>query len=336
MPTIADVAREAGVGLGTASRALNGAYGVAEATRTRVRAAAERLGYRRSPIARAFSRRRTNTLEIIVPIFTRYFNMEVLRGVGEALADTDYSVVIRAIEHAEERDRVLSACCGRGRADGALFISMTPDARLAERLLRERIPTVLVDAELSGFMSVSVDHALGEASAVRHCIELGHHRIALIDHYENPLAPVSPTDRQRGYRAAMAEAGLSVQAAYERIADLPLPAGAEVAAALLRLPAPPTAILTGGDMHAVGVLELARRMNLRVGAGLSIVGYNDIALARHFGLTTVRVPMRQMGYHAAAMLVAALEDSSGTPQAIRLATELVVRQTSGPPQPSGQ
>src|SRR5215211_7886529 len=104
--TIVDVAREAGVGLGTASRALSGGPGVAEATRARVRAAAERLGYQPSPVARAFSRGRTHTLEVVVPFFTRYFFFEVLRGIEEALAATDYTLVIRTVERSTDRDRV--------------------------------------------------------------------------------------------------------------------------------------------------------------------------------------------------------------------------------------
>jgi LacI family transcriptional regulator len=228
--------------------------------------------------SRALSRRCTNTLEIIVPIFTRYFVLEVFRGVQEAIADTEYSVIIRAIEHDEEKDRVFRACCRRDRADGALFLSISPNEELAARLMSEGFPTVLVDATHAGFSSVGVDHALGEARAVWHCIGLGHERIALIDHHENPFAGLVPTDRQRGYRAAMSEAGLPLEPAFERIADLPVPAGAEAAARLLGRDSAPTAILTGGDMHAVGVLELARQMNLRVGHDLSIVGYNDIAL----------------------------------------------------------
>jgi DNA-binding LacI/PurR family transcriptional regulator len=91
--------------------------------------------------------------------------------------------------------------------------------------------------------------------------------------------------------------------------------------------------LTGSDVQAMGVLDVARRMTLRVGEDLSIVGYNDIEWAQYLGFTTVRVPMRQMGYEAATMLVAAIEDPPETPQTINLSTELVVRETSAPPHP---
>src|SRR6266540_5853230 len=157
MSTIEDVARAAGVGLGTASRALNGSPGVAGQTRERVLAAARELGYQRSPIARAFSRQRTNTLEILVPYLTRHFYMEVLRGVEEALADTDYSIVIRSMEHLADRDRAFAACCVRGRADGVLFVSVLPSDEVVERLELGAFPAVVVDGVRPGVSSVAVD-----------------------------------------------------------------------------------------------------------------------------------------------------------------------------------
>jgi DNA-binding LacI/PurR family transcriptional regulator len=254
-----------------------------------------------------------------------------LRGVGEALADTDYSVLIRAIEHAEARDTVFRDCCARERADGALFISILPGEELADRVLRDRYPIVLVDAEHPRFTSMSVDYALGMARAVEHCIALGHRRIALIDRHQDPFATEYPTLRQRGYRAAMAEAGLPTPAEYERIADFSMAAGADATAALLQLESPPTAIVTGSDVLAMGALDLARKMRLRVPRDISIVGYNDTDMSDYLGLTTVQVPMRRMGYEATLALLEALERPSSTPRAVRLDTELIVRRTCGAP-----
>ena len=133
-PTLVDVAREAGVGLATASRALSGHPSVAAGTRQRVLEAAERLGYRPNLVARAFSQQRTHTLEAIVPLVTHYLYVEVLRGVEVALADTDYSLVIRTVERQDDRERAFAACCLPGRADGALVVSMGPPDDFVERL----------------------------------------------------------------------------------------------------------------------------------------------------------------------------------------------------------
>ena len=111
-PTIDDVAREAGVGIGTVSRVLNGNPFVKEGTRQRVLAAVERLGYRPSPTARAFGRRRTHILEILVPVFASGFFLEVVRGVEAALARSPYTLQVRTIEGADDRERVF----GGGRS----------------------------------------------------------------------------------------------------------------------------------------------------------------------------------------------------------------------------
>ena len=330
-PTIEDVARLAGVGLGTASRALSDRPGVAPATRQRVLAAAERLGYRPSAVARAFSRRRTHTLELLVPLFTRPFFVEVLRGVEAALADTDYALVLRTVERARDRDQVFAACCLPGRADGVLIVCMQPTARLVERLGDTGLPVVLVDVEHPGLASVVVDHAAGAALAVRHCIELGHQRIALIDRPQDPFGPVALSPRQHGYRTALVEAGLDRPAAYERVVAFSPEAGAAALAELLALPRPPTAVVAGSDTQAIGMLEAARKHGLRVPEDLSIVGYNDIELAPFLGLTTVRVPMQALGRQGAAVLLDALDRPGPPPPTIRLPTELVVRQTCAPP-----
>src|SRR5215831_16700820 len=115
MVTIQDVARQAGVGVGTASRALSGNPHVADDTRAHVQTVAELMGFRPSPIARAFSRGRTHTLEVLVPLVTQHFYVEVLRGIEEALNGTEYSLLIRSIESRSDRERVLRGAELRGR-----------------------------------------------------------------------------------------------------------------------------------------------------------------------------------------------------------------------------
>ena len=329
-PTIVDVAHAAGVGVGTVSRVMNGNSRVAPETRERVRAAAERLGYRPNPIARAFSRRRTHILEVVIPLLTRYFSFEVLRGIELGLADTDYTLVIRTVERAAERDQVFQACCPRGRADGVLIVSLAPPPELLDRLGRAGIPIVLVDRESDQFPSVAVDHEAAATMAVRHLIELGHRRIALIDRAQDPFSPEEPSPRQRGYRVALSQAGLVWPAEYERVTEFSPEASAAMLEALLQLPDPPTAVFVGSDTQAIGVLDTARRHGRRIPEDFGVVGYNDIELAQYLGLTTVRVPMREMGKQGVELLLAEIERPSPAPRSIRLPTELVIRQTCGP------
>jgi LacI family transcriptional regulator len=330
-PTIVDVAREAGVGVGTASRALSGQPRVADATRARVLAAAERLGYRASVVARAFNKRRTQTLELVIPFIGRYLFLEILRGVEEVLADTDYSLVIRSVERASDRERVFGQCCTPSRADGVLIVSMLPPDRLVERLAVNRFPAVMIDTTSPLLPSVTVDYAMGEQLAVQHCVDLGHQRIALIDRPADPFGPLAPSPRLLGYQQGMASAGLQVPDEYVQVVPFDPVASAAALTRLLSLREPPTAVLAGSDTQAMGVLDAARHHGVRVPEELSVVGFNDVELARYLGLTTVHVPMREVGRRGTHVLLSAIDGHDELPDSTTLPTELVVRQTCGAP-----
>jgi DNA-binding LacI/PurR family transcriptional regulator len=329
MVTIQDVARAAGVGVGTASRALSGHPHVAADTRAHVQTVAQRMGFRPSPIARAFSLGRTRTLEVVVPLVTQHFYVEVLRGIEEALHTTEYSLLIRSIERRSDRERVLRGADLRGRVDGALMVSLNPTRGLIGRVTEAALPLVLIDAEHPRLASVGVDHAAAAASAVRHLLAAGHHRIALVDHAEDPFAPVYPDARHRGYRAALSEAGIEPRPEYEHVTDFSPQAGAAALRDLLALQHPPTAIFAGSDSQAIGVLEAARQAGRRVPEDLAVVGYNDIEVAAYLGLTTVHIPMREMGRYGVELLLQSIEQAEAPLQRVVLPAELVVRRTSG-------
>jgi DNA-binding LacI/PurR family transcriptional regulator len=327
MPTIMDVAREAAVGIGTVSRVINGSALVSAATRQRVLAAIERLGYQPSPIARAFGRRRTDKLEVLVPLFAQSFVLEILRGIEDALAETDCALVVRIVEDADAREQVFQECCMRGRADGALLVFVAPTESFVQRLIAEGFPAVLVNSVHPGLWSAGVDHDAAARAAVAHCIELGHRRIALVDRLEDPFNSTSGRVCQRGYQQMLADAGLELWPGYDRLADLSARGGATAYDALLQLTDPPTAIVAGSEAQAIGLLYAARGRGKRVPEDVSIVGYNDSELARDLGLTTMRLPLRELGRQATEMFLAAVAEPSADPIARYLPTELLVRQT---------
>lgn len=152
-------------------------------------------------------------------------------------------------------------------------MSLTPTRGLVSRAMAAGVPLVLVDAEHPKLPSVAVDHAAAATSAVDHLFKLGHRHIALVDHAEDPFAPVYPDERHRGYRRALAEAGLPERPEYERVTDFSPEAGAAAMRELLALDEPPTAIFVGSDTQALGILEGARRAGLRVPDYLAVVGY---------------------------------------------------------------
>src|SRR5690242_5101664 len=152
-----DVAREAGVGIGTVSRVINGSPLVSPTTRQRVIAAIGRLGYQPSPIARAFGGRRTDKLEVLVPSVAEGFALELLRGIQDALVDTDYTLLVRTIDNASERDRVFADCCQRGRTEGAILVWMPPTQALVERTAADTFPIIALNASHPRIASVVVD-----------------------------------------------------------------------------------------------------------------------------------------------------------------------------------
>ncbi|MEZ4563960.1 MAG: LacI family DNA-binding transcriptional regulator [Thermomicrobiales bacterium] len=288
-----------------------------------------RLGYHPNPVAQALSRHRTATLEVVAPLVTRDFYVEVLRGIEIALRETRYSLLIRTIERPGDRERVFSALAAPGQADGAIIVSHAPTPRLVQRFARDRAPVVLVDARHPALPSVSVDHEAAAVAAVRRLSGLGHQRIALVDHDATAFAQGSPDGRRRGFRRALAEAGLTDGG--EIVAEFS-PAGGEAALhALLGQPEPPTALFVGSDRQAAGIVAAAWRQGVRVPEDLAIVGYNDIDVASYLDLTTMRVPMREMGRLGVQMLLAAINGQTASVPQVVLPAELVVRGSSGAP-----
>ena len=320
--TIRDVAREAGVGVGTVSRVLSGHPSVAPATRARVQSAMQELNYHPNAVARALSRRRTDTLEIIMPLFTREFYVEVLRGIEEALAATDYALVIRTVERPQDRTRAFGQLA---RADGIVIVSLTPPSSFLKQLASAKTPAVLIDAVHPKLSSIDVDHEEAARCAVTHFIETGHRRIGLIDRANDPFGPASESGRQRGYRQALTEAGLPDDPELQLIAGYTVEGGRGGAKQLLERPDPPTAILAGTEVRAIGAIDAARARGLSVPGDLAVIGYNDIDIARHIDLASVRVPMRAMGKRATELLLETIEQPEAEPQLIRFPAELVIR-----------
>jgi DNA-binding LacI/PurR family transcriptional regulator len=192
------------------------------------------------------------------------------------------------------------------------------------------LPLVLVDAEQSSVSSVSVDHEAAAALAVRHLIDLGHERIALVGRAEDLFMSDAPDARQRGYRAALQEAGIRLRPEYQRTSEFSPEAGAAAMDRLLALKTPPTAVFCASDSQALGVLEMLRQRGRSVPDDIAVVGYNDVEFAEYLGLSSVRIPMRAMGERGAELLLRAIEQPERPPEHVRLPVDLVPRRTSGP------
>jgi LacI family transcriptional regulator len=333
-PTIRQIADLAGVSIATVSRVLNGRGDVSDETRDLVSRIIRENGYTANRSARGLSAGRTGLVGILVPlVYPAYFS-SILAGAAEALSERNLQIVLSPTGGQHDREvSVLDKL--HGLTDGALIILPEESNEELERLLDSGYRFVVLDPLIpldERIPSVSAAHMSGADQAMRHLLELGHTRIAQI---AGPSGWLATLDRRRGYRAALAAAGIAPDRSLEVEAMPEIPAGREATEHLLDLPEPPTAIFAFNDNIAIGAIQAARARGLRVPADLSIVGFDDVEHATIVTpeLTTVRQPLAEMGRTAVSLLIRLLERQRFETLHIELATRLVVRDSTAPPRP---
>ncbi len=333
--TIRDVAKRAGVGLATVSRVINNSPLVSTATREKVTQVIADLDYRPNPTARRLSLGKTLTIAVVTPFFTRPAFVERLRGIHVSLIDTDYDLVLYNVETPERRDTYMRSVPRRERADGVLIVSLPPRNEDLESLASCPVPIVMIDANhpsLTMLNRVVIDDVVGGKTATEHLIRLGHRRIAyLSDTFETPFNFTASFDRFRGYRLALEEAGLPYRSDYHVAGEHSHAMARQLALDLLRLPDPPSAIFAASDTQALGVLEAAQVLGLRVPEQLSVIGYDDIEVAEYLGLTTMRQQLFESGRRGVALLMDAIAGRYTTPIFEEMPVTLIERRTTAPP-----
>lgn len=330
--TIRDVARRAGVGVGTVSRVLNDSPAVSATTRNKVLAAIEALDYSPNVIARRLSLGKTLTIAVIAPFLTRPSVVERLRGVESVLSQTEYDLVLQNVESGNRYQTYFRDVPRRERIDGLLVISLRPPDEHVQRLIEYGGPTILVDIDHSAFSRVVIDDVDGGYKATMHLLELGHRRIAFLsDFTDSTFHFTANRDRFRGYEQALASSGIESRSDYSVHGEHSRESAYEQASKLLTLPEPPTAIFATCDTLATGVLEAAHDMELSVPEDLSIIGYDDIEIAEYLNLTTIRQQLFESGVRGGELLLEAIESPLDSPLRIQLPTELVVRATTAAP-----
>ncbi|MCI9889418.1 LacI family DNA-binding transcriptional regulator [Micrococcales bacterium 31B] len=329
-----DVAAAAGVSVSTVSKVINERYGVAAKTAVRVQAAIAELGYESSLIASSLRRGRTNVIGVLVAGFEPFAHA-VLEGISEALTDTGYELLAysgsqASIDPEQSRrgweQRSLSKLGGT-LIDGAIVV--TPSAESTQT----SIPIVAIDPHTGthGTPSIDTDNYGGGHSATRHLLDLGHTRIA---HARGRTDLESARERERGYRAALTEAGVDIDESLIVDGEFRAEPTAEAVAALLDRDEPPTAIFAANDISALAAIGAARAGGLDVPGDLSVVGFDDIpaAVSGEPRLTTIRQPLRDMGRAAAETLLRLLAEPEATaPERLHMPIELIVRGSTAAP-----
>jgi LacI family transcriptional regulator len=336
-PTIADVAKAAGVSTSTVSRVLNGNYAyMRDETRSRVLNAIEELQYRPSSVARSLTLKRTNTAGVMISDVGNPFYPDVIRGIEDVALEHDYNIFSCNTNYDLDRGMKFVRSFVDKRVDGVLIMSSAMSDDWLVELAKNNMPVVVLDWKVSAdnvdASTIKVDFECGIGQLVDHFISLGHHRFA---HVSGPLH--LPTSRLRldGFLKALELYGIDADAVLVVEGNLRIDGGRDALTQLLAAPDPPTAVFTANDLTAMGLLTAARAHGLRVPEDLSICGLDDIWLTSETDppLTTVALPRYEIGSTAMHMLLRLLtaydeEDAASVNYHEVVETRLVVRQST--------
>ena len=353
--TIEDVAVGAGVSVATVSRALRNLPNVADSTRRRVSAVAERLDYQPDPAAARLAAGRTGTVTIVVPSLSGWYFSTVVAGAEAVCTEAGLEFQVVGIASHLERDRMLDEARRlERRTDGLLLVDVSISPEQVASLVARDVALATIGTEVDGHPSVRIDDDLVGRLAAGHLASLGHRRLGLIGGMpEDPMSFDVPRARRRGYEDGLAERGLALDPDDVANGNFGVDGGQEAMAELLDRADPPTGVFAMSDEMAFGALMAVRERGLRVGVDVSLIGVDDHEFSRVVELTTVAQPVAEHGARAARLLLAAMglerdgghahrgvdpDDPVGAPGGrahdeaarVRPAVELVVRSTTGP------
>ena len=332
MVTIKDVARAAGVSVATVSRVYNGSELVREQTVQRVREVAQRLGYSPHGAARSLIMSRTSTIGVLLPDLYGEFFSEVIRGIDQTARRHGYHLLVSS-SHAARPEVEAALRSMRGRVDGLIIMWPEMDTETAVRNLPAGFPVVLLNSPAGSevFDVIRIANFEGAYAMVRHLLDLGHRRIAILRGADGNF---DAAERLRGYQAALADAGIPPDPAIELAGDFSEEPSLHATELLLGLSPRPTAIFAANDMMAIGALSAVRQAGLRVPDDIAVAGFDDIPLARYMDppLSSVHVDISALGELATVRLLDALRNKQDhTTRADTLPTTLALRRSSGAP-----
>ncbi len=331
MSSIKDVARLAGVSISTVSRVLNDSCPVSEEKRERVLQAAGELGYTPNPAARSLLLRKTGVVGVVLPFATGEFFSEFLSGVDKTTSDNDYFLLI-SVSHRSETDLQKAVRSFDKRVDGLIVWEPEMIARDVRSLVKSNLPIVFLNTAEWDKTSdaIDFDNFGGILQAVSHLIELGHRDIAFVG---GPEPAADARDRRRAYRETLRNHGLAVRPDLEFPGDYTVEAGYRTAKKIAAQTTRPTAVVAGNDQSAFGLLRGLQEAGVSVPDEISLTGFDDIPSSRYINppLTTVRVPVREMGVLAVDTLVRRIAAPHAKARRELLPVELVIRQSTAPP-----
>ncbi|MBC8181613.1 LacI family DNA-binding transcriptional regulator [candidate division KSB1 bacterium] len=337
--TIYDVAKKAGVGIGTVSRVINNSPQISPKTRDKVRKVIKELKYQPSIMARGLARKSTNTIACIVPSFTGYFYFELLNGVQKVISKKGYDLILYSVDLFDKKEEIFKRTIRERRVDGVLIISMTVSDTSAEKFIQSKLPLTLIDSFHKNLDSITIENREGALIATRHLIKLGHKKLGMIN---GSLSSVPARIRLDGFKEALAESDITADERFIVNTDISNNSeflnndGFNKAAGYRAMQTilnennnRPTAVFIASDIQAVGAIRAIREKGLRIPDDIAIVGFDDIELSEYLGLTTIHQPMFEMGTLAANRLTSKIAGTNSKDLKKVFSTKLVIRETCG-------
>lgn len=333
-PTLKSIAERTGFSVTTVSRALAGYADVNEKTRELILEEARRQNYEPDLNAQLLQKQRSRTLGLVIPVggprILDLFFSEFTAGVSRRASEAEFDVLLSTFYDDDEDVTPYQRLVNRRRVDGIILARTSEEDRRVRYLQAIHFPFVAYGrtAQANDFAHIDVDGRAGQRMLTEHLIERGHTRIAYIT---APQGFTFTNARMRGFYDAMEVHSLPVNPEMVIAGDMGEASGREAAARLLESPEPPTAIMTGNDLMAFGVMHAVQERGLQVGEHVAVAGFDDIRSAAyvHPGLTTVRQPIFEIGERVTQMLLEIIAGERTPDHGYVLQPELIVRASSG-------
>lgn len=328
--TIRDVASEANVSATTVSRVFNHPDLVSEATVERVRHIAGKMGYQPNATAQSLSHGRTQAIGVVLPAPHGEFFSEVMRGIDEVAQAAGYYLLISSSHYSIEETKAALRVL-RGRVDGMLVMTTHVQAPSMLDSHAPDVPVVFMNSNMgtSTYDAFGIGNRAGAHAVVGHLLANGHRRIATIT---GPDDSTDVHERLAGFREALAAAGLDPDTAPHVSGDFTQASGYKAGKEILALDPLPDAVFACNDYMAIGAMAALQEEGVRIPDDIAMAGFDDIPSARYANpsLTTVRVPVYDLGRQAAERLLSRLSDAADdAPMDRQFDAELVIRSSSG-------
>lgn len=336
MSTIVEVAKRASVSIATVSNVIRGTKRVSPELRERVEAAIRELDYSPNAIARGLKVRQTHMLGMVLPDITNPFFPGIIRGAEDAAFERDYFLVTANSDEQIRRERRMLSALRSYRVDGLLLAPAAGnDSSHIRSTIASGVSVVFLDRPVAGVKAdaVLLDNARGARECVRHLLQLGHRRIAIIT---GPLALQNARERLEGYEEALREWDIAPQHELILQGDYRIESGNRLATQILKSRARPSAIFVCNGVMTLGVLKALEKLSLQCPQDISLATFDDLTLdpAYHSHLTAVVQPTYDMGARAANLLIERIEGRlTGEPIVTRVVPTLVIRDSTRAFQP---